>query len=262
MAEEQKDKPRIVAVIPARYASQRLPGKPLAKLLGRLMVEWVYMAASAPAEIDEVLVATDDERIADAVHAFGGEAVMTPPECPSGTDRIAAALKGRKADIVVNVQGDEPGMHPESIRIAVQALIDNDRADVSTVCIPIHDRYLFDQPHIVKVVRGAGDVALYFSRSPVPSPARRDMPEVFPPDFVFGYKHLGLYVYRREALEAFVRLEPGYLEQIEKLEQLRFLEVGATILCPETSHDSVGVDLQDDVSKAEELLRSIHGDRI
>jgi len=226
------------------------------------MVEWVWMAASAPEEIDEVLVATDDERIAEVVQGFGGEAVMTPPDCPSGTDRIAAALKGRKADIVVNVQGDEPGMHPDSIRIAVKALIDNNRADVSTVCIPICSRELFEQPHVVKVVRGQNDMALYFSRSPIPSLARRDDLDLAPAgNFVYGFKHLGLYVYRREALEAFVRLEQGVLEGLEKLEQLRFLEVGATILCPETPHDSIGVDLSEDVSKAEELLRSIHGDQ-
>ncbi len=254
--------PHVVCVIPARYASQRLPGKPLVSLLGRPMIEWVWRAAGAVPEIHEVLVATDDERIRDAVEAFGGTVAMTPPECPSGTDRIAAALKGRKADIVVNVQGDEPGMQAESIRRALKPLLENPRFDVGTACVPIVTREQFEAPHVVKVVRGAGDVALYFSRSPVPSLARADPGEYRDGETVYGYKHLGLYVYRRESLEAFVRLEPSPLEVREKLEQLRFLEVGATIVCPETSMDSIGVDVEEDVPRAEAMLRALHGDGI
>ncbi|MBX3728556.1 MAG: 3-deoxy-manno-octulosonate cytidylyltransferase [Candidatus Sumerlaeia bacterium] len=251
------DQPHVVAVIPARYAAQRFPGKPLALLLGKPMVQWVYEAARATEGIAEVLVATDDTRIADAVAGFGGEAVMTPPECPSGTDRIQAALKGRKAEIVINVQGDEPAMAPQTIRTALAALLERSDADVSTACIPILDRNEFEQAHIVKVVRGADSRALYFSRSPIPSHARVEAVEADAPGHLFGYKHLGLYVYRRESLEAFVRLEQTRLELTEKLEQLRFLEVGATILCPEVRHDSIGVDLPTDVPKAEDLLRHL-----
>ncbi len=251
--------PKIVCVIPARYASQRLPGKPLIKLLGKPMIEWVVRAVEKTEGIGEVLVATDDDRIREAVEAFGAEAVMTPPECPSGTDRIAAALSGRKADIVVNIQGDEPGMQHTTIQRALRALLENKNADVATACIPITTREEFDAPHAVKVVRGEGNRALYFSRAPIPSLARRELDESSGEKVVYGYKHLGLYVYRRESLEAFVKLQPGKLEQIEKLEQLRFLEVGATIVCPEVEFDSIGVDVESDVPRAEEMLRKLHG---
>ncbi|MDK2971918.1 MAG: 3-deoxy-manno-octulosonate cytidylyltransferase synthetase [Candidatus Sumerlaeota bacterium] len=251
--------PYVVAVIPSRYGAQRLPGKPLVKLLGKPMVQWVYEAAKRAEGIAEVLVATDDERIREAVEAFGGTAVMTPHECPSGTDRIQAAMQGRKGDIVVNVQGDEPGMAAASIQTALEALLNRSDADVSTGCIPITRREDFEADHIVKVVRGADSRALYFSREPIPSHRRVEESVWNTPGYVWGYKHLGLYVYRRESLEAFVRLEQGHLELLEKLEQLRFLEVGATILCPEVKHDSIGVDVQADVAKAEELLRKLHG---
>ncbi len=251
--------PHIVCVIPARYGSQRLPGKPLIKLLEKPMIEWVCRAAEGVKEISEVIVATDDERIKEAVKGFGGIAVMTPQDCPSGTDRIAAALSGRRADIVVNVQGDEPGMQAESIRRALTPLLDNSRFDVGTACIPITTRADFEAPHVVKVVRDSSDVALYFSRSPIPSLARVESGELEDGKTIYGFKHLGLYVYRRESLEAFVRLEPSPLEQREKLEQLRFLEVGATIVCPETSLDSVGVDVEEDIPRAEAMLKKLHG---
>lgn len=252
-------RPHVVCAIPARHASTRLPGKPLVKLLGKPMIEWVWRAVAEVEEIDETFVATDDERIRDAVLAFGGSAAMTPAECATGTDRIAAALKGRRADIVVNVQGDEPGMRPETLRRTLKALLDNPRADVATACVPIRTREEFEQPHVVKVVRGAGDMALYFSRAPIPSLARVRPDTLVDGDTVYGYKHLGLYIYRREALEAFVRLEQTTLEKREMLEQLRFLEVGASIVCPEVSFDSVGVDVEGDVARAEEMLRRLHG---
>jgi 3-deoxy-manno-octulosonate cytidylyltransferase (CMP-KDO synthetase) len=253
------DQPYVVAVIPSRYGAQRLPGKPLVKLLGKPMVQWVYEAAKRAEGIAEVLVATDDERIREAVEGFGGTAVMTPPECPSGTDRIQAAMKGRKGDVVINVQGDEPGMAAASIQTALQALLDTRDADVSTGCVPITRREDFEAAHIVKVVRGANGRALYFSREAIPSHARVEEEVWNRPDYIWGYKHLGLYVYRRESLEAFVRLEQGHLELLEKLEQLRFLEVGATIMCPEVRHDSIGVDVEADIPKAEALLRALHG---
>lgn len=253
------NKPYVVCVIPARFGAERLPGKPLVKLLGKPMIQWVYEAARRTPGIDEVLVATEDDRIAEAVAGFGGEAVMTPASCPSGTDRIQAALAGRRAEIVVNVQGDEPGMHPNTIGRALEALLDDKNADVSTACVPIRFREEFEAPHVVKVVRGENGRALYFSRSPIPSLARVAPESLVDDAYVFGFKHLGLYVYRRESLEAFVKFERGKLEQIESLEQLRFLEVGATIVCPTVKHSSIGVDVAGDVPLAEALLREIHG---
>jgi len=248
---------KVVCVIPSRYGAQRLPGKPLVKLLGKPMIQWVWEAVRGIEEIAEVLVATDDARIAEAVRGFGGEAVMTPVDCPSGTDRIQAALAGRRADIVLNVQGDEPGMRPESVRIALSGLTTARSADVGTACVPIRTVEEFNQPHAVKVVR-AGDRALYFSRAPIPSLARVDPQLLSQPGFIPGYKHLGLYAYTREALESFVRLPPSPLELREKLEQMRFLEMGATLMCPETLHDSIGVDVAEDVPAAEKLLRQLH----
>lgn len=252
-------KPHVVCVVPSRFGAERFPGKPLAPLLGKPMVQWTVEAALAARGVDEVLVATDDERIAEAARACGVEAVMTPPECPSGTDRIAAAMAGRRSDIVINVQGDEPAMRPETIAAALQALLDNPRADVSTACVPLHDRAEFEAPHIVKVVRASNDAALYFSRAPIPSLARVDPATAARAGWRCGYKHLGIYVYRRESLESFVRLEPSPLELRERLEQLRFMEAGATIVCPEVVHDSVGVDTPEDVPLAEALLRKLKG---
>ncbi|MBI5153615.1 3-deoxy-manno-octulosonate cytidylyltransferase [Candidatus Poribacteria bacterium] len=246
---------RIVCVIPARYGAQRLPGKPLAKLLGKPMVQWVAEAAGRVSGVHEVLVATDDDRIRAAVEAFGGTVVMTPAECPSGTDRIQHALRGREADIVINVQGDEPGMNAATIRSALDGLLNDAGAHVGTACIPMTSRTEFEQPHNVKVVRGGGARALYFSRSPIPSPARAEPELTSVPDYVWGYKHLGLYVYRRDALEQFVKLPQSRLEKIEKLEQLRFLEAGYSIVCPGTEFDSIGVDIEADIPRAEELLR-------
>lgn len=250
-------KPHVVCVIPARFGAQRFPGKPLVHLSGKPMIQWVYEAVQGVDVIDEIFVATDDERIKACVEGFGGQVIMTSPELPSGSDRIAAAMVGRKGDILVNVQGDEPGMHPESIKTAVQALLFSPKADVSTVCMPITDEAIFNNPYCVKVVRSQSDVALYFSRSPIPSRARVDGPT--PAGTIIGYKHLGVYVYRREALEAYVKLPQTPIELVEKLEQLRFLEVGATIVCPETPYDSIGVDAPANVPEAEALIAKRFG---
>ena len=247
---------KTVCVIPARYGSQRLPGKPLMQLHGRPMVEWVVRVAQKMPVFDEVLVATDHEDIAAAVRPAGVEAVMTDPELPSGTDRIHEALSGREADIVVNLQGDEPGMPMEAVTLAHEALVDSD-ADVATACVAITERADFELPGVVKVVRDSKDRALYFSRSPIPSLARRDPLEVEKEGYVFGHKHLGLYLYRRKALDRFCSLPPSSLEQTEKLEQLRMLENGMTIICVTSPRDSVGVDELEDVKRAEEFLQDL-----
>jgi 3-deoxy-manno-octulosonate cytidylyltransferase (CMP-KDO synthetase) len=244
---------KTVCVIPSRFGSTRLPGKPLVPLKGRPMIQWVCLLAKGVPVFDEVLVATDDARIADACAAVGVEGVMTDPDLPSGSDRIHAALRGRSADIVVNLQGDEPAMPVEAITRAHRALVATPAASVSTACVPIFEREAFDAPHVVKVVRGDGERALYFSRSPIPSPVRRTEPDLGT-GTPWGHKHLGLYVYRRAALERFVTMPPGALERIESLEQLRMLAAGMTILCVESPADSVGVDVAEDVARAESML--------
>lgn len=245
---------RIVCVLPARHGSQRLPGKPLALINGRPMIEWAARNALGMNLFDEVLVATDHESIVEAANAAGVEAVMTDPACPSGTDRINQAIAGREASIVVNIQGDEPAMPRDPVARALEAL-DRTGADVATACVPIRDRNRFEDPNIVKVVRALNDIALYFSRSPIPSLARRDEAAVAASGDIFGYKHLGLYIYRRDALIRFCQLSPTCLEMTEKLEQLRMLENGFKIVCPVSETDSIGVDVAEDLHRAATLLK-------
>ncbi|MEO8377500.1 MAG: 3-deoxy-manno-octulosonate cytidylyltransferase [Candidatus Sumerlaeota bacterium] len=244
---------KTVCVIPARFGSQRLPGKPMMLLRGRPMIQWVIEAARKFNVVDEILVATDHHEIVRAAQAVGAEAVMTDQELPSGTDRIHAAMRDRDGDIIINLQGDEPGMPGDTVGRAHAALLAGE-ADVATACIPILNREDFESPNIVKVVRGANDHALYFSRSPIPSLSRRSAEEFNSRGALFGYKHLGLYLYRRAALERFCALPPSYLEQTEKLEQLRMLENGMSIVCVTSTTDSVGVDIAEDIGRAEEFL--------
>jgi len=239
---------RVAGAIPARYGSTRFPGKPLAELHGRPMIVHVCERAAAARLIEKVWVATDDERIADAVRAAGFEARMTPSDCASGTDRIAASLTPDDPwQIVVNIQGDEPFIAPEVIDGAVQALLDAPDCQVSTVAVPIHDRAAFESSHVVKVVTRADGRALYFSRSPLPSPARLDARAAAAPDFAWGLKHLGLYAYRREIVEAYAGWPLMPLERRECLEQLRLLERGVEIQVAVVAHDSIGVDTPEEL---------------
>lgn len=180
---------------------------------------------------------------------------MTDPSLPSGTDRVNAALVGRRGDIVVNLQGDEPLMPREAVAAALESLRRDPGADVATACVPILEREAFEAPHIVKVVRDQNQRALYFSRSPIPSLVRRDSSELLQEGYIFGFKHLGLYIFRRSALTRFCQLSPSSLELMEKLEQLRLLENGLTIQCVTSPRDSVGVDVAEDVPRVESLLR-------
>ncbi len=243
---------KVIGVIPSRYASVRLPAKPLALICGRPLVQWVWEAASRAETLDELLVATDDERIANVVESFGGRAVMTPTSCPSGTDRIAAAIAGLPCDIVVNIQGDEPLMAAENIDACVRALAGDPNAAVATPMVRLTNEAEISAPHVVKVVYDASYYALYFSRSPIPNNVRASDEERASVPIM---KHLGLYVYRRDALEAFVRLSPSRYERVEKLEQLRFLEAGHKIKMVEVEHDSIGVDTPEDVLAVEAILR-------
>ena len=231
----------IVGVIPARYASVRFPGKPLALLAGKPMVLHVLAAARASRRLHRALVATDDERIAAAVRAEGGEALLTSPLATSGTDRLAEAAASIPADVYVNIQGDEPMMSPENVDRAVATLLEGPDRGIATLAIPVPAAEAAD-PNVVKVAVAGDGRALYFSRAPIPyfrtgPPAYR--------------KHLGLYVYRREALRAIAKLPPSALEKAESLEQLRWLEAGHAVWVGEALHDSIGIDTPEDLARAE-----------
>ncbi|MBN1515262.1 3-deoxy-manno-octulosonate cytidylyltransferase [Candidatus Sumerlaeota bacterium] len=243
-----------LAVIPARYASQRFPGKPLADLCGRPLVYWAWKRACECPAIDAAIVATDDERIFNAVRKFGGEAAMTSANCASGSDRIAEVVRDRPdVELVVNIQGDEPDIDPAALRQAVIALREHPNCHVATLKTAIRDEADFLSPHIVKVVCDEAGRALYFSRSPLPN-RHRSRPEH--PDDIWGYKHLGLYVYRRETLLEYTSWPPSLLEMMEKLEQLRFLEHGRCITVVETFRDAIGVDTPEELERARKALEA------
>lgn len=239
----------IAGVIPARYASSRFPGKPLALLHGKPMIVHVCERAAETRLLGRFWVATDDERIAQAVRQAGFEARMTPSECPSGSDRIAASLApGEAWDILVNIQGDEPRISPQVIDAVAEALVKAPACGVSTAAVPIATREDFDSPHVVKVVLAPSGQALYFSRSPLPSAARLAPEAAEAEGFAWGLKHLGLYAYRQEMLTAFSSWSPTPLERRECLEQLRFLEHGVGIQVAVVEHDSIGIDTPEDLA--------------
>jgi len=243
----------IIAIIPARYASTRLPAKPLADICGKTMIQRVYEQAQKTTLITNVIVATDDERIAAVVKSFGGNAVLTPVDIHSGSDRIALAAQQTDADIVVNVQGDEPLIDPQLIDETIQALMNDRDAVVSTAVKQTLSPEDVFNPSVVKAVLDVNNYALYFSRSPIPH--RRDAKKDV--DWFNGtpfYKHFGLYVYRAEFLQKFTQLTPTPLEQAEKLEQLRILEHGYKIKCVITTYNSFPVDTPEDLKKVIEYL--------
>ena len=243
--------PVVVAIIPARFNSTRLPGKPLVSLDGRPLIEHVYRRACMAEGISRVLVATDDVRIEVAVRAFGGECVMTDPAHRSGTDRLAEATASVSCDVVVNVQGDEPLIAPEMITAAIGPFADP-AVQMTTIRRTLASREELDDPNVVKVVVDARGDALYFSRAPIPW--ARDASDHFAPGVTF--RHVGLYAYRRECLLAFAALPPGVLELAESLEQLRALEHGMRIRTVETTYDSIGVDTPADLVRVRALLES------
>jgi 3-deoxy-manno-octulosonate cytidylyltransferase (CMP-KDO synthetase) len=238
----------VIGVIPARFQSVRLEGKPLALIGGRPMIQHVYERAAQSTLLTDVLVATDDVRIFDAVSAFGGKAVMTSPDHRSGTDRVAEAAADLAADVVVNVQGDEPFISPRVIDQLVEPFHSEPGVEMSTLMRPIdNDRDLVD-PNVVKVVADLAGFALYFSRSLIPFP-RNASPETP------AFEHIGLYAYTKAFLTEYSRMPPARLEQIEGLEQLRVLENGRRIRVVET-HDHLGlsVDTPADLARAEQFL--------
>lgn len=241
---------KIYAVIPARYDSTRFPGKPLAIIAGKPMIQHVYQCAAACPEISEVFVATDDDRILQKVTDFGGKAIMTGKKHPSGTDRIAEALQTlhlEDKDLIVNIQGDQPLFKPDVISKMVAPLMENTDISMGTLKFRITDEKDITNPNIVKVITDKEGFAIYFSRSTVPFYRDTDLNPVY-------FKHLGLYVYRKDFLMKFSSLPCGELESAEKLEQLRAIENGFKIKVVETDTNSLEVDTPEDIRKIEEAI--------
>jgi 3-deoxy-manno-octulosonate cytidylyltransferase (CMP-KDO synthetase) len=238
---------RILGVIPARLASTRLPRKVLREIAGEPMLAWVYRAARACAQLDQVLIATDSEEVMDFAQAHSFPAVFTPVDCASGSDRVYAVAQSIAAEIYVNIQGDEPLLRPEHLDALLEPMRrpEVEVATLSTPCAPgqIHN------PNAVKVVTAADGRALYFSRATIPYD--RDSAGDIP-----YQKHLGIYAYRREVLSRFPSLPSSRLEQTERLEQLRFLENGIAVYVTSTPFDTIGVDTEEDLAAVENILRN------
>ena len=241
-----------MGVIPARFASSRFPGKALAALADRPMIEHVYERAQRARYLNDLLVATDDERIAAAIRRFGGRVRMTREDHASGTDRLAEVASSEQATLYVNIQGDEPLIDPEAIDAGILAVLGDDEVAMGTLKKRILDPADIANPNVVKVVTNLADDAIYFSRCPIPYErgGRADTPL---------FKHVGLYVYRREFLMQYPDLKIGPLEQAERLEQLRVLENGYRIRVVETEYESLGVDTPEDLERVNRLFSAVAG---
>jgi len=262
MAKKKSPPSGVVAVIPARYGSTRFEGKPLADILGKPMIQWVYEGVCEAQRVDEVMVATDDERIRQAVLGFGGRAVMTSSAHRTGTDRVAEVARRLRAEIVVNVQGDEPLIKGSLIDRAVELLLSDKETPMASLMTPMREVREWLNPNVAKVVVDQDRFALYFSRSPIPFP--RDLRPEITSRRPFGnrktlphtvFKHIGLYVYRRPFLLRFSQTEPTPLEQLEKLEQLRALEKGYRIKMAIVNYEPVCVDTPEDLEKVIAVIK-------
>ncbi|MBN1587457.1 MAG: 3-deoxy-manno-octulosonate cytidylyltransferase [Candidatus Omnitrophica bacterium] len=231
-------------IIPARFGSTRFPGKPLALLWGKPLIQHVWEKAVQAETLSQVLVATDDERILEAVHGFGGEAIMTSADHPSGSDRVAELARSLKSDIIVNIQGDEPLLEPSSVDAAIRAFEQMPGFSIVTLGTPFRDAREWENPNCVKVLTNAGGYALYFSRAQIPHGynVRGGNEERV-------WRHLGLYAYRRDALFEFCKLAPSSLEKLERLEQLRALENGMPVYVVPVEQASIGVDTPEELEK-------------
>ena len=244
---------KTLGIIPSRYGSSRFPGKPLHLLCGKPLVAWVVEAVKKAKTLDDVIVATDDDRIVAAVEAHGGRAVMTPSELPSGTDRIACAAGDfADDDILVNIQGDEPLISPDLIDALVGRMREGSKWDMATAVTPIKSLDDLNANTVVKVVLDRDDGALYFSRAPIPCD-RDHEPEISSGLWV---RHLGIYAYRGAFLKKYISEPPCDLEKTEKLEQLRALWMGAKIAVIRTDDEGVGVDTPEDAVRIEAILRA------
>ncbi len=240
----------IIGIIPARYASTRLPGKPLIMIGGKTMIQRVYEQAKKVTELDEVYVATDDARIADAVKNFGGHAILTSPDHQSGTDRCSEVLKklNKQVDVVINIQGDEPFIDPAQIAL-VASCFNDASVNIASLIKKLDKESEVQNPNTVKAVINSLGNALYFSRSPIPY--RRN-----PEAQITYYKHIGIYGYRAQTLLDLTRLPQGAIEKAESLEQLRWLENGYDIRLKETNMETISIDTPDDLMKAEAYVKA------
>ncbi len=237
-----------MGVIPARYQSTRLPGKPLLSIAGKPMIQWVYERAQTASLLDEVLIATDDQRIFDAVKNFGGVAEMTAATHPTGTDRLAEVARRHEADLIINIQGDEPLIRGAVIDSIVRPLLEDTELPMSTAKVRLTEPAQIEEPSVVKVVTDETGYALYFSRSPIPYPRK--------PETAQYWKHVGLYGYRRDFLLKYVQLPQTTIELTESLEQLRVLSYGYRIKVVEVAQDSVGVDTPADLERVRAILEN------
>jgi len=252
----------VLVVIPARYASTRLPGKPLAPIAGKPMIQHVVERVRQAKKVTRTVVATDDQRIVSAVEAFGGEAILTRSDHRTGTDRVAEVATHIEADIYINVQGDEPLIASSVVDALAAAMLEDDSIQIATPCTPILRAEDVMDPNITKVVRDFDGNGLYFSHAPIPwdrddplLTKSRNAADAVDPGNVRHWKHIGLYAFRRATLLEFPTLPPGELESLEKLEQLRWLENGFSIRTVETDYDAVSVDVPADIPRVEALLR-------
>jgi 3-deoxy-manno-octulosonate cytidylyltransferase (CMP-KDO synthetase) len=239
---------RILGVIPARFASSRFPGKALAPLAGKPLLQHVYERASQARYLSKLIIATDDDRIVQVARSFGAQVQMTRSDHLSGTDRVAEVASSDPAQVIVNIQGDEPLIEPSAIDAAALALLDDPELPMATLKKRIEIPSEVNNPNVVKVVTDLADDAIYFSRCPIPHP--RDGSR----GGIVHYKHIGLYVYRREFLLAYSGLPVGRLEQAERLEQLRAIENGYRIRVVETEYESLGVDTPEDLERIAALF--------
>lgn len=241
---------KIVGIIPSRFASTRFPGKPLAMISGKTLIERVWRQAKKSRKLTDVIIATDDPRIAAAAERFGAKVVMTSKNCKSGTDRLAQAVKkaAKGAQIVINIQGDEPVISPGLIDKISGSLQDDPGLGAATAAFPLHDKKELLSPDVVKVVFDKKYNALYFSRYPIPYPRRQESPTGY-------FKHIGIYGYRRGFLLKFAHWGQTPLEKAEQLEQLRILEKGGRLKVVISARDSFGVDVPSDIRKIERLIK-------
>lgn len=239
---------RVIGVVPARFGSSRLPGKPLKDICGKPMIQHVYERACRAQLLDRIIVATDDERIVSAVQSFGGEVALTSHAHTTGSDRIAEVAEQIDCDVVVNIQGDEPLIQPEIIDEIAGVLIEDEGVVMSTGCYRITDPGMFDDPNVVKVVRDRNDNALYFSRSLIPYPRNTETFEAF--------EHIGVYVYRKDFLRQYISFGSTPLSETESLEQVKVLEMGYKIRVVATrfNYNALSVDTQDDLDRVKKII--------
>ena len=244
---------KIICVIPARYASTRFPGKPLADISGSPMISWVYNRAKAVKQFDDVIVATDDKRIHDCVKNFNGNVLMTPHDLKSGTDRVAYVAKELEFDVVVNLQGDEPLISPQILSEVCSPFVD-ENVKMATPVKKIKSAEEFENKNAAWVVKDKNGNALYFSRSVIPTNHKISNQKEWV-KFSTYFKHIGIYAYRKDFLLKLTKLKRAGLEEIEDLEQLRVLENGFKIRCVETNYQSINVDVPEDIVKVENIIK-------